>query len=984
MKKVLFVNPRFVIRHPPLALGYLSSYVNKYYPGVYEFKLHDYAFQDDNALAGSLRGYQPDIIAITSTTNTFNDAVRVCTAIKKFVDVPIIVGGIHITAIPEDLIGSPFDIGVIGEGEETFLELLKKYNEKGKLQSDEIKGVAFVMDGKLVITAPRPLIADLDTVPMPDYSLFAMREYYARPKAIAHGFYAKGTSMVPSRGCPDSNCSFCASDIMWRNKVRLFSAKRVFDEIEYLVTTYGLNSIIFLDDNFTTSKKWMKELAGYIANSSFHKYFRFDCESIAEFVDDEKLKILKAMGCERIEFGLESGCERIARALKNDRVSVDKYSNTIALCNKNNIEILGNFIYGWFDETVGEISQTVDFIKNHAIDFIAWHTLAPYPGTEVWQIFSKVVCNKFGSFESRKYYDIDTGTGLFPFNDNMNPEESERIFRHLHRSAFLQNTFIVHMLGLDDADKKELLAHFEGDMKALNIINPKIHATESYCISQETLTKICQRLEEELPLSTQEILGEFDLLSGHPWAQHAASPFTNYYACLHALAATVKPSKILEIGTAFGMSGASLVKACNPLELFISVDLGFFHNEYNFPESNLKFAERKIQDWCVRQSISPDKAKYFQGNSQPDGKSDNENKIEGVPHWTEVPELLALLQPQSFDVLFVDGKHTEDGLYNDMVSFWRYLKPGGILLCDDLHDPAVYKQLFPWAGQTLDSFHRFVNEYRFEIEEWHIWSFPHVLPPTFEGIRPFGIIRKKTASKETSKQEQSASIKETLASWINTIASRDKRLYYRDQTVESLSQLVKYVQQYRPTRVVELGTLLGLSLRTWLSADSNLHVTAIDLSFDNLLKSKEFLPLDLSRVTLHQQNILEVDFSRLWASSDRVILYVDAHDMQGVPIMEHVLKYALPVLPRGSVVIVDDLWYSRDELTGENADSFFHSVVINEIDPLQCFDGYYAPYWRGGSFMGFMEVVPLMEWVNCNNVELTFSTGIKSVMFEWR
>jgi len=99
---------------------------------------------------------------------------------------------------------------------------------------------------------------------------------------------------------------------------------------------------------------------------------------------------------------------------------------------------------------------------------------------------------------------------------------------------------------------------------------------------------------------------------GHPWEEHAVSPTTNYYACLHALAKSVAPHKVLEVGTAFGMSGAALVAACNPLELFISMDLGFFHKEYNFPESNLRFAERKVKGWCRRHGISPDKAQYFQ------------------------------------------------------------------------------------------------------------------------------------------------------------------------------------------------------------------------------------------------------------------------------------------------------------------------------------------------------------------------------------
>lgn len=982
MKRVLFVNPRFFVRHPPLALGYLASYVTKYYPDAYEFKLHDYAFQDDKALVETILSYQPDLIALTSTTNTYNEAVRVGKALKSHFSIPLIIGGIHITACPDDLIESPFDLAVIGEGEATFLELLQLFDETGSLAHEQIKGIAFVRNGNLVKTAPRPLIANLDTVPMPDYTLFAMKEYYTRPKALAHGFYAKGASMVPSRGCPYSDCSFCASKIMWQGKVRLFSPQRVFEEIEFLVNTYGLNSLIFLDDNFTTSRKWLATLAELIASSDFHETFRFDCESIAEFIDDEKLNILKSMGCERIEFGFESGCDRIVHALKNDRAAVAQFYKAIELCNRHGIKVLGNFIYGWFDETVDEISETVKFIRDTQIDFIAWHTLAPYPGTKVWQIFRDIITAKGEEFDRWRYYNIDTGTGLFQYNDRLSPANSELMYRQMNRSADLESCFIIHTLGLNDEEHQELLKNFTADIQSMNLTNPKIHTTQPSLHGVEKLANLCRRLETAPPLSTQEILGEFDLIAGHPWADHASSPTTNYYACLHGLAASVKPSRILEIGTAFGMSGASLVKACDQLELFISVDLGFFHQEYNFPESNIRFAERKIHDWCRRQGIPLDKARYFQGNSQPDGKSDNENKIVGIPHWSEVPDLVSLLTHESFDVLFVDGKHTEDGLYNDMVSFWQYLRPGGLLLCDDLHDPAVYRNIFSWAGETLESFRRFVAEYAAEIDDWHIWDFPHVLPSSFEGIRPFGIIRKKSAS--FAKTPAQTDLSDQFASWIRLIAERDKRLYYRDQTVPSLNQLVQYVRRFNPTRVVELGTLLGLSLRTWLAADQELQVTAVDLSFANLQMSREFLPLDLSRATLRQQNILELDFRQLWQFDDRVILYVDVHDLPGVPIMEHLLTTALPALPRGSVVIVDDLWHSPEQLSEDTAEAFFFAKVRNEIDPLQCFDGYFAPYWQGGSFMGFMEVVPLMEWVNRNRVQLYFTPGIKSVMFEWR
>lgn len=218
--------------------------------------------------------------------------------------------------------------------------------------------------------------------------------------------------------------------------------------------------------------------------------------------------------------------------------------------------------------------------------------------------------------------------------------------------------------------------------------------------------------------------------------------------------------------------------------------------------------------------------------------------------------------------------------------------------------------------------------------------------------------------------------------WITKLAKAEKRLYYRDQTPESLSALVELVHQFKPTKIVELGTLSGLSLRAWLSADSDAEIIAIDLSFEALHQSKQVLPIDLSRVKLLQQNILKMDFNQLWEPQDKVLLYVDAHDEPNVPIMEHVLQNALPALPAGSIVAVDDLWYSPVTLDNNNSFQFFENTVIPQFDPIIYRELNYAPYWEGGSFVGFPEVIPLLQWANQNAVHLNFKPGVKMVYFE--
>lgn len=219
---------------------------------------------------------------------------------------------------------------------------------------------------------------------------------------------------------------------------------------------------------------------------------------------------------------------------------------------------------------------------------------------------------------------------------------------------------------------------------------------------------------------------------------------------------------------------------------------------------------------------------------------------------------------------------------------------------------------------------------------------------------------------------------------IAAMAQAENRLYYRDQSPETLSSLVSLAQRHDPSVVVELGTLAGLSLRAWVAATQRARIFAIDLSFTTFESTMTSFPVDLSRVTLRERDILQTDFTSMWTAQDKVIFFVDAHDMPEAPIMHHVLTTAVPALPDGSVVVVDDLWYSPERLTAENARAFLEDRVRGEIDELQCFNAHYAPYHLGGSFMGFAEVIPLLEFVNKHGIELQFDPAGKHAFFIWK
>jgi predicted O-methyltransferase YrrM len=206
--------------------------------------------------------------------------------------------------------------------------------------------------------------------------------------------------------------------------------------------------------------------------------------------------------------------------------------------------------------------------------------------------------------------------------------------------------------------------------------------------------------------------------------------------------------------------------------------------------------------------------------------------------------------------------------------------------------------------------------------------------------------------------------------WLAEIRKLTGRPRLSDQTVESMRGLSRLVRDTDPRVIVELGTGYGLSLRTFLAA-SDVQVVTVDRSHGGFRASQRVLPLsddDKGRVALLEANVLDIERVP-WYPWERVLLYVDVH---GQDVMKHIIEHMVMTLPSGSIVCVDDLWYSEKRLTAETASQFYEMVVKPTVDPkakkAQTRLRHYADYWSSGSFFGFSEIYPLMEWINRNRM----------------
>ena len=351
-------------RFSSLGLAYIASYLRKYTVPV-----QVYIIEGDGM--NKLRKIKPDLIGIFSVTQTFREARSVAGLIKKvFPGTPIIIGGYHITALAHTL-PSEFDLAVLGEGELTMKELIESIGNFGLVPDrlSRIKGIAFIHEGKIEITAPREFISNLDSIPFP-----------ARDLLINTPF----SSMITSRGCP-YKCVFCSSVRFWKQP-RFHSPEYIISEMEELIGKFGSTHISIWDDLFIANRPRLEKISNQVVKNQINKKVSFGCALRSNLVNDELCFLLKQMNVQRVSIGFESGSQRILDLLKCGSVTVEDHINAVELCKKYGIFTTGTFMIGNPGETQADIEQTLALIKKLKLDGGGTITItAPFPGTDLWE-----------------------------------------------------------------------------------------------------------------------------------------------------------------------------------------------------------------------------------------------------------------------------------------------------------------------------------------------------------------------------------------------------------------------------------------------------------------------------------------------------------------------------------------------------------------------------------------------------------------------
>ena len=316
---------------------------------------------------GVMREFAPDLIGITYLS-TKKGAVEFLARMAKrlFPDVPLVLGGSHASFLPESsLEQTGADFVVMGEGEETFLELLH-FLAKEDERFSEIRGLAFRdPSGRFVTTPARPLIAHLDSLPFPDRESLHRVDSY-RPDDMS--------MIMTSRGCP-FDCTFCSS--LWERRARFRSIDNILAEIVYLKERFGIENIYFKDDTFTVNRKWLLAFCEALKQKDLG--VKWECLTRIELVDEELILRMREAGMFNLKIGIETGSERLLKATHKN-ISLAQIREGAAVLKRMGQKWSAFFMLGYPDETEEEMRMSRELIEEIRPTYVSMSVLVPYPG----------------------------------------------------------------------------------------------------------------------------------------------------------------------------------------------------------------------------------------------------------------------------------------------------------------------------------------------------------------------------------------------------------------------------------------------------------------------------------------------------------------------------------------------------------------------------------------------------------------------------
>jgi len=396
MTNILLIRPKITIENampnPPLGLGYLAGILRAH---GHQVDILDCAIMKESYLQiiPRIKSLNPDVIGITALSSYYNEMRRLASVLHTL-QIPIILGGVHASVLPElSLRQCRADLVIVGEGELTTLDLMDKWQDKATRK--DLKGIAYLEENQFRINPARELIQNLDELPFPAWDLINPLKYPPLP----HGAVMKRYPAAPiltTRGCPYS-CSYCASTQFWRRTFRRRSAQNIVDEIEYLVNTFKIREIHIWDDNFTLIKKHVVDFCREILRRKLDLTFACPNGVRIDSLNKELLTLMKRTGFYSLTFAIESGSQTLLEQA-NKKIDLKIIPEITKMAKNIGFQIPAYLMLGFPNETYKTARQTIQFVKSLPIDRTVFFLVQPLPGSRLFDDFSQKINLKSNNY----------------------------------------------------------------------------------------------------------------------------------------------------------------------------------------------------------------------------------------------------------------------------------------------------------------------------------------------------------------------------------------------------------------------------------------------------------------------------------------------------------------------------------------------------------------------------------------------------------
>lgn len=337
----------------------------------------DYSFEIEKCL-DYFKEHKPLIVGLSVLTGpVIIDALKISRAIKAISpDTYIVWGGLHPTIFPRYVLEEKsIDFIIQGEGEAVLFELCQRLIKSESYQ--DIENLGFRDHGKIVLNPIREELLDLDSNYLPAWDLLEMRFY------LAKRFFAdRVLTMNTSRGCR-FKCTFCFNQGLPFQRWRGLSAKKIKDQIDFLYTHYGVDGIQFYEDSFDTDKKRVREFCDLMIRDKMSQHVKWSHFSNIPYFNQETVAYEKKAGLRYIEYGVESGSQRILDWV-NKAQTVEQIRAVFKQCEAIGIKTAALFMIGFPDESPEELQMTVNLVEELSAHILICTIYRPYPGTPLF------------------------------------------------------------------------------------------------------------------------------------------------------------------------------------------------------------------------------------------------------------------------------------------------------------------------------------------------------------------------------------------------------------------------------------------------------------------------------------------------------------------------------------------------------------------------------------------------------------------------